>query len=73
MVPSLIHSMTNTLAFTVPVASVAVGLKPVPKVIVLDDVPLVKMIVVLRYPAGGTVVVKVLFAVTVSFVQSLTA
>lgn len=54
-VPSEIQLITNTLESVVPVANVPVDLKPVPNVIVLDVIPVVKIINVHLVPAGGTV------------------
>jgi hypothetical protein len=65
--------ITNTLADIVPVAKVPVGLNPVPKVIVKEEVPLVRIRTVHLVPAGGTVVVKVLLAVTVNLTTKFVA
>jgi hypothetical protein len=70
LVPSLIQLIQNTRAVTVPVASVAVGLKPVPKVSVKLVVPDVRTIRTHDVPAGGTVVVSVAVAVGVTLTES---
>jgi hypothetical protein len=61
-VPSEINVTTNLRAVVVPVARVPVEAKPVPKVTVRETVPLVTITTLAVVPAGGTVVVSVVFA-----------
>jgi hypothetical protein len=65
-VPSLTKVITNLRPDAVPVTKVVVALKPEPKVTVLEVVPLVTIITRAVVPAGGTVVVRVTLALTVT-------